>query len=289
MNGDTKVQRRKVFYISDRTGHTAEVYGKSLLSQFPGQAFESCSCAFVDNVEKALRLVGEVDRAYIRSGLQPIVFTTLADSGVQRIIHASNACTIDLFAAFIEPLERCLDTESAHQQGLLPRITGDIDYQRRLNAIDYALSHDDGLRPDQYGAAEVVLVGVSRCGKTPTSLFLAMNFFIQAANYPLAEQELETDSLPASLQDSRDKLVALTIQPRQLSRIRQQRRPGSRYADIKVCEREVRAAQAIFAAAGLPVFDSTDTSIEEIAGCIVKEKNLLGRRGRERDQETLNE
>ncbi|MCO6412017.1 MAG: kinase/pyrophosphorylase [Thiogranum sp.] len=274
MQPDSSKNLKTVFFVSDRTGLTAEIYGRSLLSQFPGVAFDSRPYPFVDSEEKARALAREIALVEQSSGYAPVVFSTLVEPQVQRIIAATNACVIDLFSTFIDPLERCLGQESAHTRGLLHSTFGTRTYQDRLNAIDFVLTHDDGLRPDQYSDADIVLVGVSRCGKTPTSLYLAMNYFIRAANYPLTENEFHREALPPQLQSVKSKLVALTIDPRALSHIREQRRPGSDYATFEVCQREVRDAERIFRQAGLPVFNTTATSIEEIAGWIMKEKSL---------------
>lgn len=266
---------RSVFFISDRTGLTAEAYGRSLLAQFPGLKFDIAEFTFIDTAGKAQQAAAAIAAAARQPGQAcPLVFTTLVEPQLQAIIAASNACIVDLFSTFIAPLEDCLGRESAHKQGLPDSLFGGLAYQQRLDAIEYALAHDDGVRPDQYPEADVILVGVSRCGKTPTSLYLAMNFYIKAANYPLMDSELERDELPPVLQPLRERLVALTIQPQQLSHIREQRRPGSDYATLAVCQREVRHADAIFRYAGLPVFETTATSIEEIAGWIMKEKGL---------------
>ncbi|MGB5337761.1 MAG: kinase/pyrophosphorylase, partial [Gammaproteobacteria bacterium] len=230
---------------------------------------------FVDNITKAHTVAAHILHQSRQSVANTIVFSTLVEPELQDIVAATGACVIDLFSAFIEPLEVALAMPSAHTQGLSHSEFGKQSYQDRLNAIEYTLSHDDGVRPDQYPDADIILVGISRCGKTPTSLYLAMNFFLKAANYPLTDHELEQDTLPPVLQTEADKLVALSIDARTLCTIRQQRRPGSDYASLEVCQREVRSAGLIFRNAGLPLFDTTATSIEEIAGWIVKEKGLL--------------
>ena len=202
-----------------------------MLAQFPGLKFAISEFTFIDTAAKAQQVALAIASARHGDAL-PLVFTTLVEPQLQTIIAASDACVVDLFSTFIAPLEDCLGRESAHKQGLPDSLFGGRAYQQRLNAIDYALAHDDGVRPDQFPEADVILVGVSRCGKTPTSLYLAMNFYIKAANYPLLDVELEKDELPQVLQPLRDRLVALTIQPQQLSNIREQRRPGSDYAAL---------------------------------------------------------
>jgi len=198
------------------------------------------------------------------------VFSTLVDDAEQDIIEECDACVINLFHTFLGPLENCFEMESAHTQGMSRTVFGDSAYLVRLDAIDYSLSHDDGIRPDQYDDADLILVGVSRCGKTPTSLYLAMNFSLKASNYPLTQEDLERDVLPDYLLKHRHKLVGLTIKPVPLSRIRRKRRHTSEYASLSVCQREIKVAGAMFEQAGIPVFDTTDTSIEEIASHVVR-------------------
>ncbi len=264
--------KRTVFFVSDRTGLTAESYGKSLLAQFPGFAFDSLLHPFVDDVDRAVAVAAAIDAAAAGNAHQPVVFSTLVDEKLQAIIGATDACVINLFGTFLDPLEKCLGVKSAHTQGKSHDILGSQSYMRRLDAIDYALTHDDGVRPDQYDEAQIILVGVSRSGKTPTSLYLALNHSLYAGNYPLTAEELDAERLPRVLLKWKDKLVGLTISAVQLSHIREKRRPGSHYASLAYCKREVRIAEQMFQQAGIPYFDSTDTSIEELAGAVMKVK-----------------
>ncbi|CAG0906749.1 unnamed protein product [Cyprideis torosa] len=270
-------KRRMVAFVSDRTGLTAEIFGRSLLSQFPNSQLKQKTFAFVDTEEKALSVAQELDEYYGEYGLKPIVFSTVVEEESREAIKSSKACFIDLFNTFIEPLEETLGIESEHTLGLSQKAFGEKSYHKRLDAIDFSLSHDDGVRPDQLGEAELILIGVSRSGKTPTSLYMAMNFSLKVANYPLTDAELESDRLPAVLEPWKEKIAALTINGRTLSTIRQQRRPGSPYASLSVCQKELKAAMTIFQNSQLPVFDSTDISIEEIAGSIVKTLGLLSK------------
>jgi hypothetical protein len=211
--------------------------------------------------------------AYQESGKQPIVFSTLVDEKEEGVLQTSEARIINLFNAFLEPLEQTFGEVSAHSQGKSRGncgIFGNLNYQKRLDAIDYSLSHDDGVRYDQYDEADVILVGVSRCGKTPTSLYLAMNFSLKVSNYPLTEEDLNKNVLPDFLLKHKHKLVGLTIKVVPLSKIRRARRPNSEYASLQVCEREVRVSEEMFKNAQIPVFETTDTSIEEIASNVVQ-------------------
>lgn len=269
---------RTVFFVSDGTGLTAESYGNSLLAQFPDIELATVTLAFVDTQEKASRASKQINAARQKSGQQPVVFSTLVDDAEQDIIEACDACVINLFHTFLGPLENCFGMESAHTQGMTRTVLGDSGYLVRLDAIDYSLSHDDGIRPDQYDDADVILVGVSRCGKTPTSLYMAMNFSLKASNYPLTAEDLQHDKLPGYLLKHKHKLVGLTIKPVPLSRIRRKRRPDSEYASLAVCQQEIKTAKAMFEQADIPVFDTTDTSIEEIASHVVRTLGIFRER-----------
>ena len=276
-------QIRKVFFVSDRTGLTAESYGKCLLAQFPELEFETVTLAFVDTVEKAQHALEQINDANQKTKLEPIVFSTLVSDDEQSIIEGANACVISLFHSFIGSLENFFGVESSHKQGVSRISFSDTTYQRRLDAIDFSLSHDDGVRIDHYEQADVILAGVSRCGKTPTSLYLAMNFSLKVANYPLTPEDMSVDVLPQCLQQNVHKLVGLTIKPVPLSRIRRQRKPDSDYSSLEICQSELNIASAMFDKAGIPVFDTTDTSIEEISSRVVRALGL----GRERVRESV--
>jgi regulator of PEP synthase PpsR (kinase-PPPase family) len=279
MDSDVNEQgvSRTVFYISDRTGLSSEHYGKTLLAQFPQQDYQSITIPFVDNRDKASIASKTIKNAYRISGKQPIVFSTLVEEDAQRIIKSTDACIINLFNAFLGPLEQAFGEDSSHLQGKYQGskgISGNANYQKRLDAIDYSLSHDDGVRYDQYDEADVILVGVSRSGKTPTSLYLAMNFSLKVSNYPLTEEDLDKNKLPDYLLKHKKKLVALTIKVVPLSKIRRARRPNSAYSSLAVCEREVRISEIMFEHAKIPVFETTDTSIEEIASDVIRALNF---------------
>lgn len=239
--------------------------------------------AFVDTVEKAQHAQDQINAASQESMLEPVVFSTLVNDDEQSIIESADACVISLFHSFIGSLESFFGAESSHKQGVSRISFSDTTYQRRLDAIDFSLVHDDGVRIDHYEEADVILAGVSRCGKTPTSLYLAMNFSLKVANYPLTPEDMESDELPECLQKNSDKLVGLTIKPVPLSRIRRQRRPDSDYSSLEICQAELSKAQSMFEKAGIPVFETTDTSIEEISSRVVRALGL----GRERVRESV--
>lgn len=270
-----KSQKRSVFYVSDRTGKTAESLGQSLLSQFDGIEFTDKTYAFVSTEIEAHFVASEINRNAETTGQQPIVFSTLVNDEIQAFISATDACVISLFNAFIEPLEKSLQVKSSHTIGKAHKEFGNEDYKNQMDAIDFTLKNDDGIRTNLFSKADIILLGVSRSAKTPTCLYLAMNFSIKAANYPLTDDDLETDELPHFLLPYVDKVVGLTIRADQLSAIRQQRRPNTIYATLKKCQYEVKRAETMMEKAGIFILDSTAMSIEELAVNIVKEKELL--------------
>ena len=261
-------QPRPVFFISDGTGITAETIGNSLLTQFAGIEFRTLRIPFVDTRDKALAAADEIRAAGVRSGHRPIVVNSAVDPELNALIVASGALMLDIFAPFIKPLEEELGVK---RQPLLGRAHGMVDfaaYEARINATNYALSHDDGIDLD-YQEADLILVGVSRSGKTPTCLYLALHYGVKAANYPLTEDDLDGDRLPKKLQVHRRKLFGLTIDPIRLQQIRHERKPGSRYATLEQCKREVAQAEEMFRIERLPNLSTTHTSIEEIASKVL--------------------
>ena len=259
---------RPVFYVSDGTGITAETIGHSLLTQFADTRFVTDRIPFVDTVEKALAAAEEIRQAGVDHGLRPIVVNSSVDPALNAILAESGALMLDVFAPFIAPLELELNMQ---RQSHVGRAHGMVDfeaYHRRINAMNYALAHDDGVSMD-YSEADLILVGVSRAGKTPTCVYLALHHGVRAANYPLTEDDLDGDRLPAKLRPHRAKLFGLTIDPTRLQQIRQERRPNSRYAHMDTCRREVAAAEALFRAERIPTLSTTHTSIEEISSKVM--------------------
>ena len=267
-------QTRHVFFISDGTGITAETLGHSLLAQFPDTRFRNHRLPFIDSVDKARDCVQRIKDAAIDSGIRPIVFNTLVDPSAVAALREADALFLDLFEKFIEPLENELGQRSTHAAGRFHGIADSQDYKRRIEAINFTLAHDDGVSHADLAEADVILVGVSRSGKTPTSLYLAMQFGIKAANYPLIPEDLEANRLPVELTRYRNKLFGLTIGPNRLSQIRQERRPNSRYASLENCLHEIESAQRMMKREGIKWLDSTAKSIEEISTIILQEVRL---------------
>ncbi len=259
---------RPVFFISDGTGITAETIGHSLLTQFGGVNFETFRIAFVDSAEKAADAAKEIEATGARTGHRPIVVNSLVDASLSGLLAESGALMLDVFAPFIQPLEQELGVKRQPRMGQAHGMVDFAAYEARINATNYALTHDDGVDLD-YNEADLILVGVSRSGKTPTCLYLALHYGVKAANYPLTDDDLETEDLPKRLKPHRRKLFGLTIDPVRLQQIRSERKPNSRYATIEQCRKEVARAESMFRNVSLPSLSTTHTSIEEISSKIL--------------------
>ena len=268
---------RTVFYVSDGTGITSETLGHSVMTQFGALRMRKETIPFVDSSDKAREAVVRVNEAGRRDGKRPIVFSTLVDPAVNAQLKHADALILDLFESFVVPLEQELGVKSSHSIGRSHNIADSENYQRRIEAINFALAHDDGQSAKGLAAADVILVGVSRSGKTPTSLYLAMQYGIKAANYPLIPEDFERDELPSALPPHRTKIFGLSIAPERLAEVRHERRPNSRYAALDNCRHEVVSAEQLMRREGIRWLSSTTKSIEEIAATILQEIGL-GRR-----------
>lgn len=258
------MKSRSVIFVSDGTGITAETLGNGLLSQFEGIDFHHVRLPFIDTHEKATLCLERINAISAHDGVRPLLMMTMVDAKICALLRQADALVLDLFEAFIAPLEQELGMPSSHTSG---RMHGHStrDYAHRIEAMNFALAHDDGISSAKLKHADLILVGVSRSGKTPTCLYLSMQFGLKAANYPLIPEDFERDRLPDTLLPYRDKLFGLTISPAQLQRIRQQRKPNSRYASLENCRYEVAAAESLMGRANITYFDMTARSIEEIA------------------------
>ena len=267
--------RRTVFFISDRTGITAEMLGNSMLTQFDEFQFQRVTIPFVDTSEKVAEAIRHVNATATSEGRRPIVVSSIVDEAMsEQIRRDANALTLDLFQVFIQPLENELGAKSSHAAGRSHGIANSHEYFARMEAINFAQAHDDGAQTRELPKAQVILTGVSRCGKTPTSLYLALQFGVRAANFPLTPDDFSDRKLPESLMPFRDRLFGLTIQPERLREIREERRPGSHYATLENCRYEVREAEYLMSQLGIPMLDTTSKSIEEIATTILHRARL---------------
>jgi len=268
--GEGKPTQRTVFYVSDGTGITAEGFGHSLLAQFERLSIREIRIPFVDSLPKAMASLERINQASDEEADRPIVFSTLVDTEIAALLRTARAFVVDLFANFVEPLEIELAMKSNHTIGRLHNVADSQQYKKRIEAINFSLAHDDGQSSANLQEADVILVGVSRSGKTPTSLYLAMQYALKAANYPLIPEDFERKKLPPALSMFRAKLFGLSITPERLSEVRNERRPGSNYAALANCRYEVSEAESMMRREGIRWLSSTSKSIEEIATTILQ-------------------
>lgn len=259
---------RSVFYVSDGTGITAETIGHSVLTQFDGVVFDTFRIPFVDTEEKARAAAERVRNTHTTTGARPILVNSVIDPAISEILVTSGALMLDIFAPFIAPLENELGMKRSRSVGRAHGMTNFAEYEARINATNYALTHDDGLDVN-YADAEVILVGVSRVGKTPTCLYMALHYGVKAANYPLTEDDLDKLEIPPRLRPYKSRLFGLDIDAQRLAQVREARKPGSRYAKIEQCRHELALSDKLFKRENIPVQNTTHTSIEEIASKIL--------------------
>ncbi len=272
--GEGAGEGRAVFFVSDRTGITAETLGNTLLSQFEAVRFRRVTLPFVDSAERACAARERIDAEAERSGCRPLVFSTLVDPALRRVVASCRGVFLDFFDAFIQPVERELGMAYARAPGRMHGMADPARYAGRMDAVNFALATDDGAGVRHYGQADVILLGVSRCGKTPTSLYLALQFGVRAANYPLTADVLEGGVLPAALAPHRAALYGLTIAPERLAMLRAARHPDGGYAAISACRAEVRRAETLYREEAIAFLNTTAMSIEEIATTILQHRGL---------------
>ncbi|HEX9644113.1 MAG TPA: pyruvate, water dikinase regulatory protein [Acidimicrobiia bacterium] len=268
--------RRPVFSVSDHTGMTAEAFAHSVVSRFDSVQAVYFTRPFVDTPAKIAGVVAEIDEMAQREE-RPIVFSTLSDPDLQAVLARCDGLVIGMFGQSVQDVSAELGMAPSRRVGRYHGIADAASYELRLDALDFTLMTDDGLGIDHYGRADIILVGVSRVGKTPTCLYLSMHYGIRAANYPLDSADHSGESLPATLVPHRARLHGLTIEPRRLHAIRTQRRPDSEYATLEVCKREVARAERILRAERIPLIDTTSRSVEEITATLIEATRLVRR------------
>ena len=271
-------QRRTAFFVSDGTGITAEMLGHSLLTQFAEAiSLQEITLPFVDTPAKAQAALLQINAQGAQDNARPVVFSTLVNADIAKVVSGAEALFLDCFDVFIAPLERELGVPATHAIGKSHSASNVSTYLHRIDAVNYSLSHDDGVSTRDLSEADIILTGVSRCGKTPTCLYLAMQFGIRAANYPLIPEDFAARQLPGQLRTLRKQIYGLTIAPTRLAEIRSQRRPHSQYAALSNCEFEIREAETLMRHAGIPFLDATSKSVEELSTTILQEAKLARR------------
>ncbi|QFU23140.1 kinase/pyrophosphorylase [Shewanella eurypsychrophilus] len=254
---------RKVFYISDGTAITAEVFGHAVLSQFPVE-FDALTIPFVETEAKAQKIKAQIDDCFITTGERPLVFHSIVKPEIRDIIYSSEGIDYDFLNTFVAPLEKQLGMKASP---VVHRTHGKANegYEARIDAINYTMDNDDGQTLKNIDQADLVLLGVSRCGKTPSSLYLSMQFGIKAANYPFVEDDMDNLKLPDALKRNKKKLFGLTIDPVRLHEIRQSRMENSRYSSLRQCRIEVKEVEMMYKRERIPFVDTTNHSVEEIS------------------------
>jgi len=263
------MSERTVFFLSDQTGVTAETLGHSLLTQFDGQDFRQVTLPFIDSEDKAKEAVSKINMAAKNGGVKPIVFSTLVQDDFRAIIREAEGLHLDIFDAFLASLEDELKQKSTHEPGRAHGMSDIESYMKRIEATNFALANDDGGITRNYEVADVILIGVSRSGKTPTCLYLALQYGVYAANFPLTDEEFDSGTLPDFLVKQREKLVGLTITPTRLQQIRKERRALGQYSSAQQVRYELREAEKLFRKYDVPHINTTEFSIEEIASRIL--------------------
>lgn len=263
---------RDVFFVSDQTGISAHTMGSTLLTQFPGFSFQQWTLPFIDNECRAKESVAKINAYADQHHNAPLVFCTIVDPQLRSIIATCKGIVIDFFESFIGQVENALQIEATLQSGLAHGI-GSKNYLERINAINYALTHDDGAKDQDYDQSEYLLLGPSRCAKTPITLYLAMQFGLFVANFPLVLDNNDSINIPEKVKKHMKKAIGLRIDPYRLSEIRTQRLANSQYASIGQCRHEIFLAEKLYRYWNIPIVDVTHSSIEEIATQIVKLKH----------------
>lgn len=270
----TPTKNRSAFFISDGTAITAETLGRSLLAQFANTKFDIEVIPYVETLELAEQAVIRINQAYEQSGLKPLVFDTIVSDDIRNKINSANACNLDIYEGIISKIAEEIGEQVKLHKGVTHGVTDNKKYDDRIEAVHFALDNDDGGKIRHYDQADIILVGLSRSGKTPTSLYLALQFGIRAANYPLTEEDLNSPYLPAVLKPYKDKIFGLTIDTDRLIKIREQRIFGTRYASAEQCQAEQAAISAIYANENIPSLNVSAMSIEEIATRILQMTGL---------------
>jgi regulator of PEP synthase PpsR (kinase-PPPase family) len=266
--------QRVVFFVSDGTGITAETLGGTLLTQFEGVEFKKSTLPFINTPEKARVSLDYINHVASAESHRPIVFSTTVSDEIRAVLRNANALFLDLFDTYVGLIEAEVGIESTHAQGRAHGLGDSGRYNARIDAMNYAMEHDDGQSLRDLGRADVILVAPSRCGKTPTTLYLALQHAVFATNFPLTEEDLEAQKLPTALRGHESKLFGLTSDPERLAQVRGERRAGSKYASLAQCGYELRQAEALYRRLNIPNLNSANMSIEEIAAMVMQEKRL---------------
>jgi regulator of PEP synthase PpsR (kinase-PPPase family) len=267
------VPARAAYFVSDSTGITAETLGSALLANFPAVSFDRHRIPFVDSVDGARAVVADIRQA-VESGAQPIVFATVKSAEILGELAASEAVVIDLLGGHLREVEAALNSTASEQLGQYHGV-GDIErYFARMRAVEYAIEHDDGQSMRALDIADVIIIAPSRCGKTPTTMYLALQYGLLVANYPLTDEDFPSDGLPATVATYGGRCFGLTTTPLRLSQVRHERRPSSTYSSLAQCTLELRRAEDLYRRNRVPFLNSSTKSVEEMSAVIMQSMRL---------------
>lgn len=271
------MNKRHAFFISDSTGLTAENLGTALMAQFENTRFDSVHLPYTDTEEKARKAILRIRSSMQLDDKKPLIFSSILSPDIREIIAQADGFVVDIFGSFLPALAEELGETPSSRVGTSHANPADEKAVLRIDAVNYALDNDDGMRVNRYDQADIILVGVSRSAKTPTCLYMGMQYGVFAANYPLTEEDLENGRFPEALSKYKSQLFALTISPERLSAIRNERRSDSKYASLRQCEWEVREAESLYRRLGLETINTTHLSVEEISAHILVSTGLQRR------------
>lgn len=270
-------QRRDVFYVSDGTAITCETLGHVVLGQFAVQPNEK-TFPFVESDEKLSELLKQIQRSYQLHGVKPLVFFSMVIPEMRTRLLQAPAHFYDVLESIVQRVSQDIEMEPAPKLQRSRSVGKDSDtYFDRIAAIEYTLAHDDGVSLKDLDRADIILLGVSRSGKTPTSLYMAMQFGLRVVNYPFIAEDMHAMRLLPEFEFHRHKLFGLTINAERLTEIRENRLAGSEYASNQQCQQELAIVEALFRREAIPYINTSSLSVEEISTRILERTGLKRR------------
>ncbi|ENI4127611.1 kinase/pyrophosphorylase [Vibrio fluvialis] len=270
-------QSRDVFYVSDGTAITCETLGHVVLGQFSFVPNEK-TFPFVETDDKLSELIKQIEHSFQRNGVRPLVFFSIVIPEFRsRLLNAPAHC-YDVLESIVQRVKDDIQMEPTPKLQRSRSVGKDSNtYFDRIAAIEYTLAHDDGISTKGLDQADVILLGVSRSGKTPTSLYMAMQFGLRVVNYPFIVDDIRALKLLPEFEIHRHKLFGLTIDPERLTEIRENRLSGSDYASTEQCQTELATVEALFRREAIPYINTSSLSVEEISTRILEKAGLKRR------------
>lgn len=270
-------QSRDVFYVSDGTAITCETLGHVVLGQFPFIPNEK-TFPFVESQDKVADVVKEIETSYQRNGVKPLVFFSIVVPDVREMLLEAPAYSYDVLESIVQKVQDDIQMAPKPKLQRSRSVGKDSDtYFDRIAAIEYTLAHDDGITLKGLEQADIILLGVSRSGKTPTSLYMAMQFGLRVVNYPFIAEDVKMMRLLPDFEIHRHKLFGLTIDPERLTEIRENRLSGSDYASTEQCKLELDTVEALFRREAIPYINTSSLSVEEITTRILEKAGMKRR------------